>query len=130
MRIDGATDVSKRQDVVNAFNRYGVGQVGGRLAMQAEAGRPGSLTGWLHERLPCLWQPLVHLACIACIAVCLLASFQVFLLSTTAGGAGLNLTGANRLVLLDRCGCPLLLPCWQSVAVCTTPAPLERMARS
>ena len=30
---------------------------------------------------------------------------QVFLLSTTAGGAGLNLTGANRLVLLDRCCC-------------------------
>ncbi|KAI7843688.1 hypothetical protein COHA_002588 [Chlorella ohadii] len=47
-RIDGGTDVSKRQDVVNAFNSYGV-----------------------------------------------------FLLSTTAGGAGLNLVGANRLVLLD-----------------------------
>ncbi|PRW57845.1 DNA repair and recombination RAD54B [Chlorella sorokiniana] len=50
-RIDGGTDVNKRQDVVNAFNSYGVG--------------------------------------------------QVFLLSTTAGGAGLNLVGANRLVLLD-----------------------------
>ncbi|KAI3434723.1 hypothetical protein D9Q98_002784 [Chlorella vulgaris] len=51
VRIDGGTDVAKRQDVVNSFNLYGVG--------------------------------------------------QVFLLSTTAGGAGLNLTGANRLVLLD-----------------------------
>jgi DNA repair and recombination protein RAD54B len=50
-RIDGSTDVSKRQDVVNAFNHHGVG--------------------------------------------------QVFLLSTTAGGAGLNLTGSNRLVLVD-----------------------------
>ena len=29
VRIDGGTDVSKRQDVVNAFNSYGVGQVGG-----------------------------------------------------------------------------------------------------
>lgn len=29
---------------------------------------------------------------------------QVFLLSTTAGGAGLNLTGANCLILLDRYG--------------------------
>ena len=28
VRIDGGTDVSKRQDVVNAFNSYGVGQVG------------------------------------------------------------------------------------------------------
>lgn len=28
VRIDGSTDVSKRQDVVNAFNSYGVGQVG------------------------------------------------------------------------------------------------------
>lgn len=27
---------------------------------------------------------------------------KVFLLSTTAGGAGLNLVGANRLALLDR----------------------------
>jgi len=51
VRIDGSTDVSKRQDVVNSFNSYNVG--------------------------------------------------QVFLLSTTAGGAGLNLTGANRLVLCD-----------------------------
>ncbi|KAL4434006.1 hypothetical protein ABPG75_000447 [Micractinium tetrahymenae] len=51
VRIDGSTDVNKRQDVVNSFNHYNVG--------------------------------------------------QVFLLSTTAGGAGLNLTGANRLVLLD-----------------------------
>lgn len=25
-RIDGGTDVNKRQDVVNAFNSYGVGQ--------------------------------------------------------------------------------------------------------
>lgn len=33
-------------------------------------------------------------------------ALQVFLLSTTAGGAGLNLTGANRLVLLDRWGAP------------------------
>ena len=51
VRIDGSTDVSKRQDLVNAFNSFGVG--------------------------------------------------QIFLLSTTAGGAGLNLTGANRLVLVD-----------------------------
>ncbi|GAB4818167.1 hypothetical protein N2152v2_005213 [Parachlorella kessleri] len=51
VRIDGSTDVTKRQDVVNSFNNYNVG--------------------------------------------------QVFLLSTTAGGAGLNLVGANRLVLLD-----------------------------
>jgi hypothetical protein len=29
---------------------------------------------------------------------------RVFLLSTRAGGAGLNLVGANHLVLYDRCG--------------------------
>ena len=51
VRIDGSTDVSKRQDIVNSFNCHNVG--------------------------------------------------QIFLLSTTAGGAGLNLTGANRLILVD-----------------------------
>ena len=51
LRLDGSTDVGRRQDLVNAFNRYGVG--------------------------------------------------QIFLLSTTAGGAGLNLIGASRLVLYD-----------------------------
>ncbi|KDD74630.1 hypothetical protein H632_c1171p0 [Helicosporidium sp. ATCC 50920] len=50
-RLDGGTEVSKRQDVVEAFNSHGVG--------------------------------------------------HVFLLSTAAGGAGLNLTGASRLVLFD-----------------------------
>ncbi|KAL3144372.1 hypothetical protein ABBQ32_004125 [Trebouxia sp. C0010 RCD-2024] len=51
VRIDGATDVNKRQDIVNSFNLYG--------------------------------------------------SAQICLLSTRAGGAGLNLVGANRLVLFD-----------------------------
>ena len=51
VRIDGATNVEKRQDTVDSFNKHGVG--------------------------------------------------QIFLLSTTAGGAGLNLTGANRLILVD-----------------------------
>lgn len=51
VRIDGSTNVDKRQDTVDSFNRHGVG--------------------------------------------------QIFLLSTTAGGAGLNLTGANRLILVD-----------------------------
>jgi len=51
VRIDGSIDTSKRQDIVDSFNKYGVG--------------------------------------------------QVFLLSTTAGGVGLNLIGANKLVLLD-----------------------------
>ncbi len=50
-RLDGSTPVAKRQDIVNAFNNNGVG--------------------------------------------------QVFLLSTQAGGVGLNLIGANRLVLYD-----------------------------
>ena len=50
-RLDGSTPVAKRQDVVEAFNKNGVG--------------------------------------------------QVFLLSTQAGGVGLNLIGANRLVLFD-----------------------------
>jgi SNF2 family DNA or RNA helicase len=58
-RLDGGTDVSKRQDLVNAFNRHGVG--------------------------------------------------QVFLLSTAAGGAGLNLVGASRLVLYDSHWCALAL---------------------
>jgi DNA repair and recombination protein RAD54B len=51
VRIDGSIDTSKRQDIVNSFNKYGVG--------------------------------------------------QVFLLSTTAGGVGLNLIGASKLVLVD-----------------------------
>lgn len=51
VRIDGSTDSSKRQDIVDAFNRFNVG--------------------------------------------------QVFLLSTTAGGVGLNLVGAHCLVLYD-----------------------------
>lgn len=50
-RLDGSTSISKRQDIVNAFNRNSIG--------------------------------------------------QVFLLSTAAGGAGLNLIGANRLILVD-----------------------------
>lgn len=54
-RLDGGTEVSKRQDVVEAFNSHGVG--------------------------------------------------DVFLLSTAAGGAGLNLTGASRLVLFDSHWC-------------------------
>ena len=41
-------------------------------------------------------------ACLLLLPLC--SALQVFLLSTTAGGAGLNLTGANRLVLLDRWG--------------------------
>jgi DNA repair and recombination protein RAD54B len=51
VRLDGSTEVSRRQDLVNSFNSFGVG--------------------------------------------------QIFLLSTTAGGAGLNLTGACRLILCD-----------------------------
>ncbi|KAL6785495.1 RAD54A [Auxenochlorella protothecoides x Auxenochlorella symbiontica] len=50
-RLDGATDPARRVDMVDAFNRHGVG--------------------------------------------------RVFLLSTTAGGAGLNLVGAARLFLFD-----------------------------
>jgi DNA repair and recombination protein RAD54B len=50
-RLDGSTPVAKRQDIVNAFNNNGIG--------------------------------------------------QVFLLSTQAGGVGLNLIGANRLILYD-----------------------------
>jgi DNA repair and recombination protein RAD54B len=50
-RLDGATPVSKRQDIVDRFNKNNIG--------------------------------------------------QVFLLSTAAGGAGLNLIGSNRLVLVD-----------------------------
>lgn len=50
-RLDGSTSISKRQDIVNAFNKNNIG--------------------------------------------------QVFLLSTAAGGAGLNLIGANRLILVD-----------------------------
>ena len=50
-RLDGSTSISKRQDIVNAFNKNNIG--------------------------------------------------QVFLLSTAAGGAGLNLVGANRLILVD-----------------------------
>lgn len=51
VRIDGATEASKRQDIVHAFNNCNVG--------------------------------------------------SVFLLSTRAGGTGLNLIGASRLALLD-----------------------------
>ncbi len=51
VRIDGATDATRRQDIVTAFNRCNVG--------------------------------------------------QVFLLSTRAGGAGLNLIGASRLIMVD-----------------------------
>ena len=31
VRIDGATDVNKRQDIVNSFNLYGSAQVRGAL---------------------------------------------------------------------------------------------------
>ena len=51
VRLDGSTEISQRQNLVNSFNSFGRG--------------------------------------------------QVFLLSTTAGGAGLNLTGASRLILYD-----------------------------
>ncbi len=54
-RLDGATDPARRVDMVDAFNRHGVG--------------------------------------------------RVFLLSTTAGGAGLNLVGAARLFLYDSHWC-------------------------
>lgn len=50
-RLDGSTSISKRQDIVNSFNKNNIG--------------------------------------------------QVFLLSTAAGGVGLNLIGANRLILVD-----------------------------
>jgi DNA repair and recombination protein RAD54B len=50
-RLDGSTPVTRRQEIVNSFNMYNVG--------------------------------------------------QVFLLSTTAGGTGLNLIGSNRLIMYD-----------------------------
>lgn len=50
-RLDGSTPVIRRQEIVNSFNMYNVG--------------------------------------------------QVFLLSTTAGGTGLNLIGSNRLIMYD-----------------------------
>jgi len=56
-RIDGGTDVSKRQDVVNAFNSYGVGQAR-RLCVAA-------LFSWALR------------VCIACLLGCT-ASVQVF----------------------------------------------------
>lgn len=87
VRIDGGTDVSKRQDTVNSFNHYGVGQAS---TAPPPAGLPPFCCTALRIR-PINLPP-------ACPCP------QVFLLSTTAGGAGLNLTGANRLVLLDRCG--------------------------
>lgn len=38
VRIDGGTDVAKRQDVVNSFNLYGVGQVRERERVQEGMG--------------------------------------------------------------------------------------------
>lgn len=58
VRLDGATPVSKRQDVVDSFNSHGVG--------------------------------------------------SVFLLSTAAGGAGLNLIGSSKLILCDSAWNPAL----------------------
>jgi hypothetical protein len=85
VRIDGGTDVSKRQDTVTSFNHYSVGQ--------ASAAPPPAEPPLCCPALR-IWPSNLPPAC---------PCPQVFLLSTTAGGAGLNLTGANRLVLLDRC---------------------------
>ena len=61
VRIDGGTDVSKRQDVVNSFNHYGVGQVGGcnhycvgQVGGCTMAWGPASGSGgtWLMQRSP------------------------------------------------------------------------------
>lgn len=80
------------QDVVTAFNSYNVGQVRvlGRAKWWDPAGRMQCTAGSVRSE-----------AC-ECerFKLCLHHSrqVQVFLLSTTAGGAGLNLVGANRLV--------------------------------
>lgn len=58
VRLDGATPVSKRQEIVDSFNNHGIG--------------------------------------------------SVFLLSTAAGGAGLNLIGSSKLVLCDSSWNPAL----------------------
>ena len=89
--------------MVNSFNNYNVGQVRSciKAARQPRACSflaaclAGSYAGSSHAvaKACLLWVEPAQLRC---------AVLQVFLLSTTAGGAGLNLTGANRLVLLDR----------------------------
>lgn len=58
VRLDGATPVSKRQEIVDSFNKHGAG--------------------------------------------------SVFLLSTAAGGAGLNLIGSSKLILCDSSWNPAL----------------------
>ena len=49
VRIDGGTDVSKRQDVVHSFNKYNVGQVGEGLC--ARQGRCAKSKGFSLRRI-------------------------------------------------------------------------------
>lgn len=84
VRIDGATASDERQNIVTKFNLYGVGQV--RRVLNNARGLP---------------PPVRVLVALQRDANSDGAFLQVCLLSTRAGGAGLNLIGANRLVLFD-----------------------------
>lgn len=114
-RIDGSTAAASRQELVDAFNSPS-GTISVRTAPCA--------------CLPCMFgcvckcaaahtAPSFASRCVpACARVEHCVRAQVFLLSTRAGGAGLNLIGASRLFLLDsdwnpamvRSRCPVILP--------------------
>lgn len=80
-RLDGGTDVSKRQDLVNTFNRFSTVPIFLLSTTAGEGKSHARLMGYLGSSLNS-------------------SSYSHHAL-LSAGGAGLNLTGANRLVLLD-----------------------------
>ena len=87
LRLDGSTPTSKRQGIVEQFNSIHGKESKCSLRISDEI---------VQIAVQC-WR-----VCVCCILVlCVYVYTAVFLLSSKAGGVGLNLIGASRLVLYD-----------------------------